>query len=290
MNQDYTESKNMNADARFPLFILTAVNEASYPHNKNFYIMHWHEDFQLIYVQEGSITLKTLTDDYLICEGEAVLINQNVVHMVTNREKCKYKSLLFPAKFVQFYPGSTAETNVNQLIQDLGSACLHFDVRNQNTYAIIQAVKEIIQLEEDTPYYEYRVLLLLCTIFLHIFRSENSHISKNSQKARRMNLFLKYIETHYQENISLADIAACASVSKSECLRCFKEILDQTPYEYLIEYRLAKAAHLLQSTDESITFIAFACGFAQPSHLGVYFKKKTGFTPRQYRTQSKKAE
>lgn len=71
-----------------------------------------------------------------------------------------------------------------------------------------------------------------------------------------MQKFLQYINEHYSEDISLDKLAASANVSKSECLRCFKESIQITPYKYLTEYRLSKAAELLKNTDESIGNIA----------------------------------
>ena len=52
-----------------------------------------------------------------------------------------------------------------------------------------------------------------------------------------MAIFLQYIELHYPEDVTLESLARSANVSKSECLRCFKNTLQTTPYKYLIEYR-----------------------------------------------------
>ncbi len=61
-----------------------------------------------------------------------------------------------------------------------------------------------------------------------------------------MSIFLQYIEQHYQEEMTLETLAKSANVNKSECLRCFKTTLQTTPYKYLMEYRLSKAADLLK--------------------------------------------
>ena len=59
-----------------------------------------------------------------------------------------------------------------------------------------------------------------------------------------MHIFLNYIKEHYTEAITLGDLAQSARVSKSECLRCFKLSMQDTPYHYLLEYRLQAAAGL----------------------------------------------
>lgn len=99
----------------------------------------------------------------------------------------------------------------------------------------------------------------------------------------RMQKMLQFIAQHYGEDLSLDALASSANVSKSECLRCFKWSLQTTPYQYLMEYRLSKAAELLRSTDESIGTIADRVGFHQISHFGKCFREKTGCSPREYR-------
>lgn len=100
------------------------------------------------------------------------------------------------------------------------------------------------------------MLSTLSTLWLEFCRavqiSENEAHKKNSQITNRMTIFLQYIELHYPEDVTLESLAQSANVSKSECLRCFKTTLQTTPYKYLIEYRLSKAADLLKNTDKLI--------------------------------------
>lgn len=107
--------------------------------------------------------------------------------------------------------------------------------------------------------------------------------TEENETLKRMHKFLEYIELHYSENITLKELAQSASVSKSECLRCFKTTMQDTPYRYLIEYRLQKATDLLTNTCLPIGRIAQEVGFQSQSHFGKLFKEKTGYTPKQYR-------
>lgn len=102
-----------------------------------------------------------------------------------------------------------------------------------------------------------------------------------------MRKFLRYIETYYMYDISLEDMAASANVSKSEILRCFKTTLRTTPYKYLMDYRLQKAAELLTETDMPIGEIASRIGFGQQGYFGKRFKEKMGCSPGEYRDKNK---
>ena len=94
---------------------------------------------------------------------------------------------------------------------------------------------------------------------------------------------LQYIQTHYAEEIRTEDIADSASISVSECLRCFKNTIHTTPIQYTIKYRVQKAAELLKTTNLNITEIGTRCGFVDMSYFTRVFKRIHGYTPKKYR-------
>lgn len=62
--------------------------------------------------------------------------------------------------------------------------------------------------------------------------------------------------------------------------------INQTPLEYVMEYRLNTAKQLLDDTKMSITDISYHCGFSQMHILVRFFAKKYGMTPLQYRNRN----
>ena len=98
-----------------------------------------------------------------------------------------------------------------------------------------------------------------------------------------------YIHNHYAENISLTDIAGSASIGQRECLRCFKRMLQVSPIQYLIKYRIMYGADLLmKSRNLGIAEIATLCGFDSPSNFSKLFKNFYSLTPRQFRKNGEK--
>ena len=51
-------------------------------------------------------------------------------------------------------------------------------------------------------------------------------------------------------------------------------------------YRLEAAAHLLRTTGQSVTEIAYACGFNSPSYFTEAFRREHGYPPRRFRRQA----
>lgn len=97
----------------------------------------------------------------------------------------------------------------------------------------------------------------------------------------RTRAFLSFIERSYGQPVTLADIAAPAGVSKSECLRCFRSALDTTPVAYLNAHRIAEATEAMRAGDKSMTQIAMECGYSSSSYFSKAFKAQLGMSPRE---------
>lgn len=94
---------------------------------------------------------------------------------------------------------------------------------------------------------------------------------------------LVYIHTHDADELSLKDIADAGTMSFAQCNRCFNKMLNGTPYEYLIQYRLQKATNLLKDATLNVTEISEIVGFNNVTHFIQVFKKVYGISPKKYR-------
>lgn len=63
----------------------------------------------------------------------------------------------------------------------------------------------------------------------------------------------------------------------------FNKMLNVTPYEYLIQYRLQKATNLLNDATLNVTEISEIVGFNNVTHFIQTFKKVYGISPKKYR-------
>lgn len=287
--EKYINSVNLNVHTDFPYLMLDIINDHSYPRNPGFQVMHWHEDLQFIYVISGTIQLQTLDSIRDITAGEGVFINKNVVHLIKHSGEHHYNSMLFPDFFLKFYFGSPARGIVESVTENEQIPFYHFSKDIAWSREVTAILRRIILLEKDkNEFYPYEILVLLSSLWL-IMR-KNIQIPQKKQESAanlRMQKFLEYIEQHYAEDVTLSDIAASANVSKSECLRCFKQSMQTTPYKYLTEVRLSKAAELLEKTDAPIGEISSKVGFYQMSHFGKCFREKTGYSPKEYRAHKR---
>ena len=257
--------------------------------NPGFQVMHWHEDLQFIYVLSGAVEVKTLDDTVSMQAGEGIFINKNVVHFVRRTGECHYNSFIFPAQFLEFSFHSPAKLFVDDIIENEQFSLFHFTRGEEWQEKALSLLCRLSELEKNkTEFYVYEVLVLLASLWLIMRKNILLPLKQQENTvSMRMQKFLRHIEQHYPEDLTLADIAGSASVSKSECLRCFNLSLQTTPYKYLMEYRLSKAAELLKKTDQPVSDVAACVGFHQISHFGKCFKEKTGYSPREYRNVEK---
>lgn len=95
----------------------------------------------------------------------------------------------------------------------------------------------------------------------------------------------KYVAEHYMEKISFIDLAKVAYVSRSHLSKLFKQEVGCSFPEYLVQYRVNKAKEIIES-EEDITFIQVAnlVGYSNYAQFSKMFKKYTGQTPTQYKS------
>ena len=98
---------------------------------------------------------------------------------------------------------------------------------------------------------------------------------------------LKFIHEEYRRDITLADIAGTAGLSKSECCRCFQRMINSSPFEYLISRRIYMAAKRISESNMPIGAAAKSVGFHGSSYFYKKFKSIMGMTPSKYRQQYK---
>jgi two-component system response regulator YesN len=141
--------------------------------------------------------------------------------------------------------------------------------------AILTNIKTIENLREQVS------KILVNALVFRDNRTKNQH-AKLVRQAK------EYIDAHYMEaSISLNEIAAQVNLSPSHFSMVFAQETNQTCKDYLTEVRIEKAKELLRTTALKSADIAYQVGYNDPHYFSYTFKKNTGFSPVEFRSQAR---
>ena len=252
---------------------------------------HWHEELEFIYVSEGSSIISIDNHRFIAEKGEGFFINSGVLHSCWDYQgsNCRYHSIVFHPGLVGGTPDSIFWNRyLHPILNSTATKYLHLKQTLPWQDFMLSTIDTVWHLCQQEPVgYEFEVRShlskLIYELSCHLTEENEGFSSQKIRNNTRMKQMLQFIHTHYSEPITIGDIANCASLSESECLRCFKNTIETTPIQYVKSYRLKKAARLLTNTDEKIIDIGIRCGFQDMSYFSKVFRETYGATPLDYR-------
>lgn len=91
-----------------------------------------------------------------------------------------------------------------------------------------------------------------------------------------------YLEAAAEEPVTLETLAGLANLSVFHFARLFKQAKGVSPYQYVLSWKIQRAQQLLRASNQSLTDISEALGFASPASFSAAFKRAVGQTPRDF--------
>lgn len=101
----------------------------------------------------------------------------------------------------------------------------------------------------------------------------------------RMKRVVEFVDSHISEQITLADLASAAGMSRMYFASQFRVATGMRPHDYVLHKRIDRAKHLLATTSDSLVEIALSVGFQTQAHFTTIFKKFAGNTPLRWRRE-----
>jgi AraC-like DNA-binding protein len=111
--------------------------------------------------------------------------------------------------------------------------------------------------------------------------TERARATRRSPNTRAADLARQYLDENYGTAVKLAPLAAMCEMSPFHLIRSFRQVVGLPPHAYLTQVRARRARDLLLR-GESLTGIAYRCGFCDQSHMTRTFKRIFGVTPGAY--------
>ena len=284
---------NCRSTTEYPIrFYLDIMREFE----QKFISWHWHPELEFNVVTRGTIQYYVENERYTLSAGEGILKNTNVLHMAepdANSPDAEMFSVIMDTEFIAPVKSLIYQKYIEGIGQNLRLRCLLFRPGIGWQEEILRHLMEAYRLyltEEGA--FELRIHSLMCQVWQEIAEhyaelppSQFPNVALTTQI--RLKQMITFLQTHYREKITLKQIAASANISQTACLTCFRSMMGTPPVEYLLNYRLEQAAHLLATTELPVAEVGDRCGFEDASYFGKMFRRKTGLSPARYRHQAR---
>ena len=154
----------------------------------------------------------------------------------------------------------------------------------------IEKVKDRLDLLDKGQNGFYSVLELLAILY-ELSMDEDSRIlcssafnkQDDSSESRRIQKVITFLNSNYQKEIRLLDVANYVNMSEVSFSRFMKKRTGKNYIEYLNDLRLGIASRHLVDSSKTVSEISYECGFNNLSNFNRIFKKRKGFTPKEFR-------
>ena len=254
-------------------------------HHPRYYMdCHWHDEFELIRVLEGTLCVTLGGIEHRLSTGDTAFVTGGQPHAATP-ENCIYECVVFDPSML-FRSGDACKAYLHRIQH--GSVTLSPCFRADCT-----PVRETMQRLFGTAFSPDRqpnallVFGALLEFFGWVFEAgayteSELELPQNSRRIHHLKQALTFVERHYTEPITLAQMADAAHMSPKYFCRFFRQMTRRTPVDYLNYYRVERACHQLSTTEKSVTEVALDCGFNDISYFIKIYRRHKGVSPGKY--------
>ncbi len=250
---------------------------------------HMHPFFQVFFLIKGKLThhINDLSADMAI--GEMAIIPPNVLHYITLENNPTFYSLSFNlSTFGEMNSINEQVITFLKSLQDIKKPILPKTSIADDDILYVQNLFERIYKEsnqKETGFKEAIIVygILLITQFIRRYHITNpTPLQHESFTSEQMVLnCIKYIDSHFTENLNLDKMSHMSALSESTFCSCFKKITGLTFHTYLNQCRIKYATTLIKNRYKIVAVSTF-CGYNDFVTFSRNFKKIVGTTPREY--------
>lgn len=256
--------------------------------------LHWHEGFELIYCESGSVQATLWGQAHTLQAGDLLVVLPHAVHSIerSGMAEGEYYNIIFDPSL---FRGAVGDPCYDKYVLPFVNGertmdCFQPAGSEFNRAAAPSVLSLVAHRREDRAACELLVKACLFQILYHMTRHSApapggdrcAHLSYG-----RLKNALHYVQNCYDRAVTIQEAAGRCGFSESYFMKLFKEFTGMSFNAYLVDYRLELAAKRLSETEGKVIDVAADCGFHNHSYFTRAFRKKYGKTPAAYRKASR---
>ena len=261
------------------------------------YPLHSHDEYELNYVENAAGVKRIVGDSVeIIGNYDLTLIAGEDLEHVWEQHKCESKNIReitvqFSADL--FFGNFLHKNQFDSIRRMLEKAKMGISFPMEAIMRIFPML-DTLSSEKEGFYSVIKLLSILYELSLieNIETLASSSFAKidDSTDSRRVRKIYQYINTHYNQQITLDDLANLVGMTPVALSRFFKLRSGRTVSDYIIDIRLGNATRLLVNTTNSVSEICYDCGFNNLSNFNRIFKRKKECSPTEFRDNFRKTK
>lgn len=240
-----------------------------------------HEQFSVAAVIEGTFSYRADTGAAVLHPGAFLFGNPGTCYECGHDHSTGDRCIAFhfsPAHFAEVAAtiAGSGQFRFRAPMQPITPKLLPWVVRIEARTALA----ERLEVEESVP-------RLIEAVVGAASGAAPRPVHASARDMRRVGDVLRHIELHADDDLDLKTLASVAIMSKYHFLRTFRHIVGMTPYQFVLNVRMRRAAVRLARSFEPVSTIAFETGFGDLSTFNGRFRDVFGMSPTAYRNRER---
>ncbi len=252
---------------------------------------HDHEFSEIAIVTGGTAVHRIDMESFPLKKGDVLIIHPGCTHTYDNAGKLKLINIIYDARMPLPALGTCGLSFISRMFP------AQYPDKKENLAPLAKLKEEDIEpiyglsrrldfeVRHLRPGKQIQILAIFMEIIIYLARCENRYAETKSFNFE-LNKVINYMDKHYPEKITIADLKKVANMSERNLFRQFRNVFSVSPNEYLTHIRIQRSAELLRDTNKQIGTIALECGFCDSNHFAKVFNKMIGTTPKKFRQQN----